>query len=186
MSSHSLSRSIADDLLSVLLEEEESVYPWDLTDPNTEAIFREREEAFSRLDGSEEGEILARSATFFATLQQRLDEIENPTGRTSLFDRFAPLLPAEYLTRLLEQAETLMNRSLDPLDRLVACIHPLFPNWLNEDLQVFARPHALALRDGETPAVKNTRDWQTLSEIEQIRRTASIAAEILRESDTKP
>ncbi|MEG3439144.1 hypothetical protein V0288_18605 [Pannus brasiliensis CCIBt3594] len=186
MSSHSLPRTIADDLLSVLLDEEETAYPWDLADPNTEAIFREREEAFSLLDGSEEGEILDRSATFFATLQQRWDAIENGTGRTSLFDRFAPLLPSEYLTRLIESAETLIDRPIDPLDRLVACIHPLFPKWLDEDLQVFARPHALALRDEGTPPVKNTRDWRTLSESERIRRSASIAAEILRELTTKP
>jgi len=66
-------------------------------------------------------------------------------------------------------------------DRLVVCLSELFPQWSPEDLEVFARPYAYTMRNGQSETTIETEDWQSLSEIEQIRRSAAIASQIFRD-----
>jgi hypothetical protein len=175
MSYCSLSQTAIDDLLDVLIDGEDRAYPWDLATSPPD---------FSLFEDGEEGEIDERAGAFFHHLQERWEAIAAP--RASLFDRFAALLPADSLNCLLEQAETVAYQPLDALDRLVACIRPLFPRWSVEDLQVFARPYALAMRDTTANPLPESKDWETRSDIEKIRLGAAIASQILLELSSNP
>jgi hypothetical protein len=181
MSHRSISESITDDLLASLIGEDNSAYPWDLSEASAEGNFREQERAFSLLDCLEAEELVDRANTFFANLQQCWHEAESPSVQPSSFAQFTVLLPEAYLTHLIERAKTLVNRQIEGLDQLVACISPLFPRWSAEDLQVFARPYAYAMRDERATKPLETRNWQMLSEVEKIRLSVAIASEILQE-----
>lgn len=181
MSYRSQSRIVTDDLLSVLIDEEERAYPWDIADETN----GELEAAPSLFEGREEGELNALADAFFSCLEKRWDEARAPKARVTLFDKFAALLPVDSLNRLVEQAEIVAKQPLDTLERVVACIRPLFPLCSEEDLRLLARPYALAMRDGSEKAIVNQKDWRTLSEIERIRLGSAIATEILAELSPK-
>ncbi len=174
------SRTATDDLLDILIGEEDSPYPWDIAGA-TASDAAEEPSAFSLFEDWQEEELTDRADHFFTNLQQRWDEIESPSPKLPSIGKFTALVPEDYLTRLVEQAEALVHQPLDALDRLVACIGPLFPRWSEEDLQVFARPYALAMRDTTAGEIPGPRDWQTRSEIEQIRLCAAIASQISRD-----
>jgi hypothetical protein len=179
MSHLSLSEQITDDLLAILIEAE-STYPWDLTDIENGNCLDNLENSFSLFNGCESAEIEERSHSFFTNLHQQWPT--SPVSvRSSILDKFASLLPAEYLNRLVENAENLVNSQLDGLDRLVACLSDLFPQWSTEDLQVFARPYAYTMRNGHSETTIEADNWQNLSEIEQIRLSAAIANQIFRD-----
>jgi hypothetical protein len=179
MSHSSLSEQITDELLAILIEAESS-YGWDLTDIENNNDLDLTETHFSLFDGLESAAIEEQAHSFFANLHQQW-----PTSaasvHSSILDKFASILPAEYLNRLLESAENLVNSQLDNFDRLVACLSDLFPQWSQEDLQVFARPYAYTMRNGHSETNLETNNWQNLSEIEQIRLSAAIASQIFRD-----
>jgi hypothetical protein len=175
----SLSEHIAEELLAILVEEE-TTYPWDLTDLDSNDPLDLTGTAFSLLEGLEETVIEGQAHRFFANLHQQWPTV-SVSSRSNIFDKFASLLPAEHLNRLVESAENLVNSQLDNFDRLVACLSDLFPQWSPEDLQVFARPYAYTMRNGEIKTTLETDNWQNLSEIEQIRLSAAIASQIFRD-----
>jgi hypothetical protein len=179
MSHLSLSDDITDELLAILIEEE-STYPWDITDIDSNNPLDLTETPFSLFDGLETTEIEAQAHRFFTNLHQQWPTV-SASLRSNLFDKFAAILPAEYLNRLLASAENLVNSQLDSFDRLVACLSDLFPQWSPEDLQLFARPYAYTMRNGHSETTIETENWQNLSEIEQIRLSAAIASQILRD-----
>ncbi|MDB9424237.1 hypothetical protein PN437_04785 [Microcystis aeruginosa CS-564/01] len=178
MSHLSLSEQINAELLAVLIEEEVT-YPWDVTAVEGNDPLDVTETPFSLCEGLEATAIEAQAQRFFSSLHQKFPTV-SVSSRSNIFDKFASLLPAEHLNRLVESAENLVNSQLDNFDRLVVCLSELFPQWSPEDLQVFARPYAYTMRNGQSETTMDTEDWQSLSEIEQIRRSAAIASQILR------
>jgi hypothetical protein len=186
MPSRSLPQTVTDDLLHTLLDEADPAYPWDLTANGAVEAFTESLADFSLFETWEEEEIDESAGIFFTHLQQHWQAIESPNPRVSFFEKFAALLPADSLTRIIEQAETVIHQPIDVLDRLVACIRPLFPRWSEEDLLVFARPYALAMRDTTASTIDESKEWQNLSEIEKIRLGAAIASQILQELSSNP
>ncbi|WP_430014913.1 hypothetical protein ACQY1X_16860 [Microcystis protocystis FBCC-A270] len=178
MSHLSLSEQINAELLAILIEEEVT-YPWDVTAVEGNDPLDVTETPFSLCEGLEATAIEAQAHRFFSSLHQKFPTV-SLSSRSNIFDKFASLLPAEHLNRLVESAENLVNSQLDNFDRLVVCLSELFPQWSPEDLQVFARPYAYTMRNGQSKTTIDTEDWQSLSEIEQIRRSAAIASQIFR------
>ncbi|CCI09528.1 hypothetical protein [Microcystis aeruginosa] len=178
MSHLSLSEQINAELLAILIEEEVT-YPWDVTSVEGNDPLDVTETPFSLCEGLEATAIEAQAHRFFSSLHQKFPTV-SLSSRSNIFDKFASLLPAEHLNRLVESAENLVNSQLDNFDRLVVCLSELFPQWSPEDLQVFARPYAYTMRNGQSKTTIDTEDWQSLSEIEQIRRSAAIASQIFR------
>ena len=179
MSHLSLSEQITKELLAILIEEEDT-YPWDVTAVESHDPLDVTETPFSLCEGLEATAIAAQAHRFFDSLHQKFPTV-SVSPQSNIFDKFASLLPDEYLNRLVESAENLVNSQLDHLDRLVVCLSELFPQWSSEDLQVFARPYAYTMRNGESKTNIETENWQSLSEIEQIRWTAAIASQIFRD-----
>jgi hypothetical protein len=178
MSHLSLSEQINAELLAILIEEEVT-YPWDVTAVEGNDPLDVTDTPFSLCEGLEATAIEAQAHRFFSSLHQKFPTV-SVSSRSNIFDKFASLLPAEHLNRLVESAENLVNSQLDNFDRLVVCLSELFPQWSPEDLQVFARPYAYTMRNGQSKTTIDTEDWQSLSEIEQIRRSAAIASQIFR------
>ena len=121
------------------------------------------ETPFSLCEGLEATAIEAEADRFFNSLHQKFPAV-SVSPRSNIFDKFASLLPAEHLNRLVESAENLVDSQLDKLDRLVVCLSDLFPQWSPEDLQVFARPYAYTMRNGQSETNIETENWQSLSE----------------------
>ena len=179
MSHLSLSEQINAELLAILIEEEVT-YPWDVTAVEGNDPLDVTETPFSLCEGLEATAIEAQAHRFFSSLHQKFPTV-SVSSRSNIFDKFASLLPAEHLNRLVESAENLVNSQLDNLDRLVVCLSDLFPQWSPEDLQVFARPYAYTMRSGQSDTNIYTEYWQNLSEIEQTRLSAAIASQIFRD-----
>ncbi|TRU22807.1 MAG: hypothetical protein EWV92_16490 [Microcystis aeruginosa Ma_MB_S_20031200_S102] len=179
MSHLSLSEQITEELLAILIEEEDT-YPWDVTAVESHDPLDVTETPFSLCEGLEATAIAAQAHRFFDSLHQKFPTV-SLSSQSKILDKFASLLPAEHLNRLVESAENLVNSQLDNFDRLVVCLSSLFPQWSSEDLQVFARPYAYTMRNGQSKTTIDTEDWQSLSEIEQIRRSAAIASQIFRD-----
>ncbi|MFM8308069.1 MAG: hypothetical protein ACKN87_13735 [Microcystis aeruginosa] len=179
MSHLSLSEQITKELLAILIEEEDT-YPWDVTAVESHDPLDVTETPFSLCEGLEATAIAAQAHRFFDSLHQKFPTV-SVSPQSNICDKLASLRPDEYLNRLVESAENLVNSQLDNFDRLVVCLSELFPQWSPEDLQVFARPYAYTMRNGQSETTMDTEDWQSLSEIEQIRRSAAIASQIFRD-----
>jgi hypothetical protein len=179
MSHLSLSEQITAELLAILIEEEDT-YPWDVTAVESYDPLDVTETPFSLCEGLEATVLEGQAHGFFNSLHQKFPTV-SVSSWSNIFDKFASLLPAEHLNRLIESAENLVNSQLDDFERLVVCLSELFPQWSPEDLQVFARPYAYTMRNGQSETNIQTKNWQNLSEIEQIRRSAAIASQIFRD-----
>ncbi|MEA5509986.1 hypothetical protein VB715_09440 [Crocosphaera sp. UHCC 0190] len=168
---------LTEELLDALLEVEET-YPWDPTTPEAEAYFSHLEGEFPLIDAFDEAEITAQADTFFSHLHQAWESVDQTSFTQSLLEKFGQMIPKAWLETIIIQAEQLASENISQLNQLVECVKPLWTNWTEEDLQVFARPLAQAMR-GETKVKQD--NWQDLSEIEQIRFTMAIAKEVLCE-----
>lgn len=173
LKSNLLPENVAEEFLEILVQAEEC-YPWNPAAPEAEGYFTAIEAQFSLLEGLDEEEIATRAETFFSQLTQGWPR--TPSPRVALLQQFGNLMPAGWLEQMLDRAEHLVTENLSPLDRAVACIQPLWSNWTEADLQVFARPILCAMRG--TPPVRQA-PWEELSQIEQIRLTLAVAGEML-------
>lgn len=181
------------ELLEALLASDGSTYPWNPTDPESEAYFVEQEEQFPLEDWSE-SEITARSDSFFAQIEQTWSEIEpkvvdisvsNVTDshylQANLQQRFAAYIPQGWLQAIADRASQVLTNQKSMTDKLVQCVQELLPNWAEDDLLILARPFACSMRSADTTAVESVlgnascSQWAALSEIEQARASLAIA-----------
>jgi hypothetical protein len=169
----SFSQSEAE-LLEALLQPGDAYYPWNPADPSSQVYFAEMEQGFELEDWSDE-EITMRSQALFASMDSCFP---SASLKISLVDKFAARMPKAWLEVIANQAQQVISSNLSLADQLVHCVQELLPNWAEEDLLVFARPYAYAMR-GETDAINSTlmqsTDWTELSEMEQIRLSIAIA-----------
>jgi hypothetical protein len=168
---------LTEDFLDVLLETEES-YPWDPTNPESEAYFQELEAEFPLVDTLDDLEIEEQADRFFSRLNECWSSADNSNLRTSLKEKFGQLVPDSWLETIIKEAQQLVRQNASQLNKLVECVKPLWNSWTDEDLEVFARPLAYTMR-GKT--IIKQASWQELSEIEQIRLSMAIAQEVLNE-----
>lgn len=161
------------DLLITLLYADEVAYPWNPEEPEAQAYFAELESQFS-LDSWQTDELETRSQQFFT----HLDQLWATTPvQTALFERFAGI-PQSLLSTIARQAQQVLSTQASLTDQLVHCVREVLPNWAEEDLQVFARPYAFAMRGAELDSTADAvahRDWETLPESEQVRAIMAAA-----------
>jgi cell division septum initiation protein DivIVA len=161
------------ELLEILLQSDDAVYPWNPAELNGEAYFAELESEFP-LDGWFDEEISRSAQTMFERLDQCWTTVSptNDALKESLTRQFAARVPAGLLEAIAEKAKQVFSANLSMADQLVQCVQQLLPNWEEEDLLVFARPLAYAMRGNQ---VMPTGNWPELSEIERARLSLVIA-----------
>lgn len=159
--------------------EEEAPYPWNPADPDAAAYYETLETAFAS-----EG---ASSGTFESQWERLLEEANTLWGShqttlsASLVERFEARIPASVLRHLTQKVQEVANSNLTLIDQLVECAQSVVPGWAWDDLQVVARPLAMAMRDSRGEALEVTlrsvreTDWENLSDLEQARLSLVIA-----------
>jgi hypothetical protein len=100
--------------------------------------------------------------------------------RQSLSERFAAFMPEAWLEAIAHKAQQICSTNLSLAEQLVLCVKPLLPNWAEDDLLVFARPLAYAMRGKsdsatETHRVASPIEWTELSSMEQARLSLTVA-----------
>ncbi|HEY9612047.1 hypothetical protein [Allocoleopsis sp.] len=176
--------SIQGELLEALLHSEEDFYPWNPAEPEAEAYFAELEREFLLEQWQEVEEITQASQTLFNQLHQCWSSsnlVVEEKLRQSLSDRFATLMPEAWLEAIAHKAQQIFSTNMSLAEQLVLCVKPLLPNWAEDDLLVFARPLAYAMRGkaesgAETPSgVARSVEWTELSPMEQARLSLTVA-----------
>lgn len=178
------------EILSLLIEPEDEIYPWDTTNLDTEAYFIEAEQQLAS-DNLLEPAIIAKAANFLS----QLDELwqANTPGQVpqslqaKLYAQFAERVPQEWLAAISRQATQLLDSQKSLSAQLVQCVRELVPNCLEEDLLVLARPYAYAMRSNPSSAMQldiTSEQWANLSEIQQAKLSLAIARYALEQIQT--
>ncbi|HEY9694443.1 MAG TPA: hypothetical protein V6D15_19750 [Oculatellaceae cyanobacterium] len=190
MSSKDISSKLTEDalsqmqgeLLSLILQPEDTNYPLNPADLGSEAFFTALEQQFELEEWSDE-EISVRSQALFTSLDSCWEQASSSTTDTltaSLLDKFGARIPQHWLEAIAQKASAVISSNLSVAEKLVQCVQQQLPNWAEEDLIVFSRPLAYAMR-GETNPVESTLnaipeiEWSELSDMEQVRLSLAIA-----------
>lgn len=121
------------------------------------------------LDDLTDAELTDRSDQFFTAMEQLwADDLA-----TVLMRKFVTV-PQGVIAAIASQAEKMSAASGELADKLIACVQETLPMWAEDDLRMFARPLAHAMR-GEVASEPSSKDWAGLSEIEQAKLTLAIA-----------
>lgn len=176
--------SVHGELLEALLQAEEDFYPWNPAEPEAEAYFAELERGFLLEQWQEVEDITQASQALFNQLHQCWSSPEwvvEENLRQSLSERFAAFMPEAWLEAIAHKAQQIFSTNLSLAEQLVLCVKPLLPNWAEDDLLVFARPLAYAMR-GKSESTPETQlsvaqpiDWTELSPMEQARFSLTVA-----------
>lgn len=122
------------------------------------------------LDGFSDTEVLDRSERFFSSLGQLwADDL------AAVLMRKFVTVPQSVLKAIALKAEKMSAASGELADQLISCVQEALPSWAEDDLRVFARPYAYAMRGEEEKVEPSSKDWEGLSEIEQAKLTLAIA-----------
>lgn len=175
--------SVQGELLEALLQAEEDFYPWNPAEPEAEAYFAELERGFLLEQWQEVEEITQASQALFNQLHQCWSSPEwvvEENLRQSLSERFAAFMPEAWLEAIAHKAQQVFSTNLSLAEQLVLCVKPLLPNWAEDDLLVFARPLAYAMRGKSESATETHRvappiEWTELSPMEQARLSLTVA-----------
>jgi len=111
-------------------------------------------------------------------------------GQSALFRVFAERIPADMLTQIAQKAGQISKNGESMVNQMVACAQEIMSELAETDLQVIARPMALAMRGRSNDeivdaTVKSVRaaDWDALSPIEQAKLSLAAARYALTEVD---
>ena len=177
------------ELLEALLATDDTTYPWNPTDLESEEYFNEYSQQFGLEDWSE-SEITARSDIFFSKLEQIWSqtvglESTDIYNLQAKLEQLAASIPQDWLQAIAHKAYHVLADQKSITDKLVQCVKDLLPNWAEDDLQILARPFAYTMRGVDTipntPEIEsalsstNRQEWAGLSEIEQARASLAIA-----------
>lgn len=162
-------------------------YPWNPTAPEAESFLDTESSIF---DGWQEKEVVSRSNSFFA----KVNQLWTPLSlEATLAQRFAARVPQDFLAAIAQQAQHAVSEAqklvsssvsfADQLaDQLVQCVREIAPNLADDDLRVLARPLAYQMRNGglqnaidSVLAQVPQTDWQQLSDIQRARLSLAIA-----------
>ncbi|GBE95454.1 hypothetical protein [Nostoc cycadae] len=201
--SHNLSSSVTQvelEFLELLLQPEDAAYPWNPADDQAETYFDELEKQFAMQDVLEE-ELNTRAQSFYGNLDNLWSQAANCgdyncNTNASILDSlcetlhtFATGVPKGWLKAIAQKATEVAAVQQSINEQLVQCVQTVLPTWETDDLAVFARPYAYAMRSSEQQnlasvmnKIKN-RDWATLSEMEQAKVSVAIAYYALRQLD---
>jgi hypothetical protein len=181
------------ELLEVLLESEDVAYPWNPADEEAEAYFTEVERQFVMQDLLDE-ELHTRAESFYGKLDALWSELtlsyyecsaKNNAILNSLQETlhtsFAAKIPHGWLDAIAQKATEIFTSQQSMGEQLVECVQAVLPSWGADDLSVFARPYAYAMRSNESKNLEaiisnvESKDWTSLSEIEQAKLSVAIA-----------
>lgn len=177
MYNSSVPQKLSEELLEMILQTEDLIYPCHSTEPEAESYWTDVDETLSLFDDLPENELSEQAEEFFSHLHQRWQNIDDQNVEELIIKKFSSLLPLQWVETLLERAKLLvLEKQMESLERLVVCVKPLLAGWSDEDLQVFARPFVWSMRG--TQNIKEIA-WEERSEIDKGRLTLAIAQEIL-------
>ncbi|MFP4103131.1 hypothetical protein [Coleofasciculus sp.] len=168
------------ELLEALWQTEDDCYPWNPAEPEAQDYLADLEAGFSLDACQTEAEIASGSQTLFNRLHQcwtsltPSDSSGSASLKRSLAERFSGV-PSSWLDAIANQAQQALSMNISLADQLVLCVRPLLPNWTEDDLFVFARPWAYAMRGNQDFGAIGSVEWSELSPIEQVRLSLAIA-----------
>lgn len=173
-----LSFSAEMELLSLLIESGDEIYPWDSTSAIAEAYFSQAEQ--STTGSWLEQELIAAAPNYLSQLDKQWQAITPIQSlQAKLFAQFASQVPQEWLAAISRQASQVVQSQKSLGAQLVQCVQDLVPNCLEEDLLVLGRPYAYAMRSNQSVAPIQlefaAEQWATLSEIQQAKISLAIA-----------
>ncbi|MDB9525490.1 hypothetical protein PN498_05785 [Oscillatoria sp. CS-180] len=172
------------ELLHSVLDDGE-VYPWNAYDPTTAAYVDDLENTFASEDSFDDG---------FDSQWQQVSQIAGQIWAESseslvavLAQKFGSRVSLNQLGQIAKAAEAVSRSSLALVDQLVESVQSVLDSWEVEDLQVMARPLAMAMRGGQEEILDVTLrsvrqvEWGELSELEKARLSLAIARYALDE-----
>ena len=176
-------QQIEQELLHSLLNQEEA-YPWNLYDPATPQYLDGLEQASEAtlLD-----EALDSNWPQVSQLAAQLWESPTQSLLATLTQKFGARMPAHLLQTLAASTQVVASDSGALIDQLVTAAQSVLTGWDADDLNVMARPLAMAMRSGQEEILEATlrsvrqTDWADLSEVEQARLSLAIARYALNE-----
>lgn len=172
----------------------ESVYPWNPSEPETEAYFVELEQELLSTGWSTE-KVESHWHSLSAEVEQLWATVETEVAtktatKPSFLQQFASRMPQNLLDAIVHKAQQVLDTNLSLADQLVHCVEGVLPNWGEEDLQVLARPLAFAMRgtaevEMMEAALRSVRcaAWTELSGVEQARLSLAIARYAIAQLD---
>ncbi len=179
------------ELLEALMEPDDGTYPWNPVDEESETYFLQLEQQFIIQDLLDE-ELNERSQALYNQLDHLWLNYKNDDGdiptiaetqlHETLHKSFGSRIPEGWLDKIARKATEIFNSTQSINDRLVKCVQAVLPAWGSEDLLVFARSYTYATRSKAQEnvefvqnKVESSREWTTLSEIEQAKVSVAIA-----------
>ncbi|MEJ1933983.1 hypothetical protein WDZ92_27620 [Nostoc sp. NIES-2111] len=190
---HSVVSQIELDLLAALLEPEDAAYPWNPNDAESEAYFDELERQFAAQEVLDE-ELTTRAQVFYDQLDNLWSGVSNASCynhnteftvvahlQENLHTAFAAGIPQALLNAIATKAAEIVTSGQSLGEQLVECVQSVLPTWGTDDLLIFTRPYAYAMRSREDQTLTsivdkvNNQEWSDLSEIEQAKMSVAIA-----------
>ncbi|NEQ33945.1 MAG: hypothetical protein F6K04_23625 [Leptolyngbya sp. SIO4C5] len=174
------------EMLHTVLDTQRS-YPWNPYGIDVEPYYSEADAEAQQLELD-----ATISNISWQRLANALDELWEPAAgslETDLQRRFCDRVPLSFLQQIAQRAHQAVEEQQSLLNQLIYCVQDILAAWDQADLQVMARPLALAMRDGHGEVVEVTlrsvrqEDWQSLSEMEQARLSLAIARYALGQLD---
>lgn len=165
-------------------------YPWNPGDAATPAYYEQLDNALAPAEFTS-----ADIESQWSRILQKAEALWEKAGtelEASLVERFESRMPVTLLRQLAAKVQEMADSNLALIDQLVEVSQSILHDWSQDDLQVMARPLALAMRDGQGEAVEvalstvREADWESLSEIEQARLGLAIARHALNEASAGP
>ncbi len=151
------------------IESAKAKVPYPMDPSSSEAWFDDMS-SNHLLDSFSADELDARAVQFF----NKLDQLWEPDLLAVLSRKFVTV-PGELLKAIAAKASQVASVSGDLADQLIACTQDALPQWAEEDLRIFARPLAYAMRGDAPKSEVSGKDWDSMSEIEQAKFTLAIA-----------
>ncbi|MGF1523934.1 MAG: hypothetical protein ACFBSF_16575 [Leptolyngbyaceae cyanobacterium] len=172
------------EMLHSVLDDDAS-YLWNPSDPTSTVYLDKLEDAFAAGDLS--GDIFKSQWSRISQQAEQLWGNQSSTLAISLIQQFESRMPAQLIAQIAAKAQEVSDGGLALVDQLVDCVQVVVSGWEVDDLQVMARPLAMAMRDSRGEildiALRSVRqtDWDNLSDLEQARLTLAIARHALDE-----
>lgn len=179
------------ELIEVLWQPDDNCYPWNPAEPEAQDYLADLEAGFSLSSCQTAAEITSGSQTLFNRLHQcwtsltPSDSSGSASVKRSLAQRFSGV-PGSWLDAIADQAQQALSMNQSFADKLVLCVKPLLPNWSEDDLLIFARPWAYAMRGNQEFGTVGSVKWSELSPPQQVRLSLAIAHYTLTQLDNTP
>ncbi|MGB3612271.1 MAG: hypothetical protein WBA10_00660 [Elainellaceae cyanobacterium] len=169
-------------------------YCWEPSAPGSDAYLDQLEQGWLSQSGDlPQGDL--SDAQFFETLDRAWEAADGATTdlETELRQSLGDRVPLTLLRSLLTKAQQIFGTDHALGSQLVHCVQGLVPQLDADDLQIMARPYALAMRDRQASPSLDTlhssvraAPWDDLIPIEQARLGLELSHYILSQLPHHP